>query len=109
MNPKDIKSKVLEDLIQKMDERMIGDLKSKSPKFMKVETNDPEMAKDVVKNAVEGEIEDQNEDPSKEMSMKDMMEDKSEVEGQEPQSDEDPDPNKSEDLERLYELYRNLK
>lgn len=52
----DIKKKVLSDLINKMNNRMGDKLKGKSPKFMKVETNDPEMAKEVVENVMEEQM-----------------------------------------------------
>lgn len=47
-----IKKKVLSDLINKMNGRMGDKLKGKSPKFMKVETNDPEMAEEVIENVM---------------------------------------------------------
>lgn len=85
------KSDVLQKLIDMMDDRMVGDLKDKSPKFMKVETNDPEMAKSVAENALEDNLE-ENEDPSV-------------VEHDEPQKEEEDD----EDLQRLLEMYSKLK
>ena len=51
MDESKIKSDVLQKLIDLMDERMVGDLKGKSPKFMKVETNDPEAAKELIETA----------------------------------------------------------
>lgn len=53
----EIKSKVLQDLIEKMDMSLVDKLKMKSPKFMKVETNDPEMASDVVEDVIEKPLE----------------------------------------------------
>lgn len=45
MNQK-VKSKVLQDLIEAMDSRMVEGLKSKSPKFAKVDimSDDPKLA-----------------------------------------------------------------
>lgn len=89
MNKMDIKSKVLQSLIDAMDEKDSETLKGKSPKFMKVETNDPEMAKSVVENALEDKLE----DPSKELSSSDLKEDKSEGE-----------PNEEDDMARMMEM-----
>ncbi len=84
MDESKIKSDVLQKLIDMMDERSVGDLKSKSPKFMKVETNDPDMAKEVVENAIPSEPE------------MPMMEEK--------ESDSD-----DSDLARLMEMYKSIK
>lgn len=86
---KDIKNKVLQQLIDLMDSKEVDGLKSKSPKFMKVETNDPEVAKEVVGSALDME------DPSKELSKSDISEDVSE--GEDPL-------NESDDMERMHEL-----
>lgn len=88
---KDIKSKVLQQLIDLMDSKEVDGLKSKSPKFMKVETNDPEVAKKVVGSA----LEDSMEDPSRELSKSDISEDVSE--GEDPL-------NESDDMERMHAL-----
>jgi hypothetical protein len=82
------KQKVLEQIMEMMEGKELEGLKSKSPKFMKVETNDPEMAKEVVEGL---------EDKMPEMEEKPMME--------ELESEEFPD----EDLEKLKELYAKLK
>lgn len=87
------KMKVLKEIVAMMDQKQVDGLKSKSPKFMKVETNDPEMAKEVVQEAVEQETEPTN-------PMDDMMEDKLETEV--PESED-------EDMKRLMELYNQLK
>lgn len=60
---------------------MVDGLKSKSPKFMKVETNDPEMAEEVVSG-----LEEKSEEVSEEK----------------PEEDE-------EDMKRLLELYSKIK
>lgn len=83
------KSKVLQDLIDMMDEKMVGDLKGKSPKFMKVETNDPEMAQDVVENALEE---------------KHLPEENEDTFNSEPDKDAD-----DEDLQKLLEMYHKIK
>lgn len=83
MDSSKIKSDVLQKLIDMMDNKMVDGLKSKSPKFMKVETNDPEMAKDVVADALDSE---------------------------EPMTEELSEPKpEDEDLQRLLEVYRQLK
>lgn len=108
MDRNKIKDSVLQELIDLMESKEVEGLKSKSPKFMKVETNDPEMAKSVVKKAMEPEMEDKFEDPSKELSSSAFKEDM--TEGENPlnemdhKSDEDP-----EDLKRLLEMYHKLK
>jgi hypothetical protein len=93
MDTSSIKNKVLEELIAAMDERGVSDLKSKSPKFAKIETNDPAIAEALTS-------EDSQEDPTKEMTPMDFKEDKSE--GESPV-------NESDDLNRLMELYSKLK
>lgn len=82
---KNIKSKVLNELVQLMDERQVSDLKSKSPKFMKVETNDPEMAKNVVEEVTESAMPMEEEMPMESEPKEDM------------------------DMERLMEMYKQLK
>lgn len=91
MDISSIKSKVLQELIDAMDAKESEGLKSKSPKFMKVETNDPEVAK----SAVESALEDKNEDQTKEMTPMDLKEDKAEGE---------PAFNEEDDLARMMEL-----
>lgn len=100
----DIKSKAKEEVLQRiidaMDERMVGGLKSKSPKFMKVETNDPELAENVVQSALKAKMEDG------EHIRPEMDEDHSpDMEPDVPASSESDD----EDLERLKEMYARLK
>lgn len=82
------KQKVLEQIMEMMDEKELDGLKSKSPKFMKVETNDPEMAKEVVEGALEDKLKLEDENPEDKVEEKDMSDD---------------------DLERLKELYSKLK
>ena len=86
MDESSVKNKVLQEIIDLMENKMTDGLKGKSPKFMKMEvSSDPE---------------DMNEDQSKEMTKPDIAEDLSE--GEDPMSETD-------DLERLKELYSQLK
>lgn len=48
-----IKNEILQQVIDMMEQKMTDDLKGKSPKFMKVETNDPDMAEKVIEGAME--------------------------------------------------------
>lgn len=91
-----VKSDVLQKIIDMMDDSIVGGLKSKSPKFMKIETNDPEAAKDVVKNLGKEDIlEDEESLPlDKEVESPEI----------EVKSEED-----DEDLQRLLEMYKKLK
>ena len=101
------KSNVLQHLIEMMDKKMIGDLKSKSPKFAKVDiqSDDPALADSLKDKLMDGIKEDEMEDPSKEMSLGDIKED--EAEGEDPMAEQDQeDPA---DMERLLEMYRKLK
>ena len=93
----EIKSKVLKELMAFADEKMMGKLKSKSPKFMKVETNDPEMAEEVVEGAM---------DKSMPEPMKESMPGESCEMGQDSQSNESEN---SDDLQRLMDMYNKLK
>lgn len=79
------KSKVLQQLMDLMDSKMVDGLKSKSPKFMKVETNDPAMAQDVVEEVTGSEL---------------TMEEEMPVESE---------PKEDIDMERLMEMYKQLK
>ena len=83
MNKLDIKSGVLQKLIDMMDEKESEGLKGKSPKFMKVEANDPEMAQEVVKDALDNKFERKSEESA--------QEDASE-------------PNEDDDMQRMMEL-----
>ncbi len=80
------KKKVLEDLIAAMEERELGDLKSKSPKFAKVDvkTNDPDMAEDI-----------------KEKLMQDVPAATEVL----PECEDEED----DDLKKLLEMYKNIK
>ena len=82
-----VKEKVLDEIIQLMDQEEGEELKKKSPKFMKVETNDPEMAEELVEEVI----------PKK------MEETDSEEKPEEMIEEED------EDEKRLRELYSKLK
>lgn len=91
---KKAKMNVLQQIIDMMEDKELNNLKGKSPKFMKVETNDPEMAKQVVEEVIPDESE---QDLSK---------------LKEENSDESPileEKSEDEDLERLKELYAKLK
>lgn len=72
------KQKVLQQLIDMMDAKGVDGLKSKSPKFMKVETNDPEMAQDVVEEVTGSEMplpmEEEASEPKEDMDMERLME-----------------------------------
>ena len=101
------KQKVLQQLIDMMDERMIGDLKSKSPKFAKVDiqSDDPELAENLKDKLMDGIKEDDMKDPSQEMSPEDFKEIVNE--GEDPMDEQDQeDPA---DMERLLEMYKKLK
>jgi hypothetical protein len=89
------KSKVLDKLIEAMDEKIVGDLKGKSPKFAKVniESDDPELAGSIKEKVMEG-IED-------DMPGKEVMGEMGEMGEMDCEGDED--------LERLKELYAKLK
>lgn len=80
------KSKVLQEIMALMDEHMSEGMKSKSPKFAKVDikANDPELAEDLKEKLMGDEVPEQIEDAP-------------------PMSEED------EDMERLKELYESLK
>lgn len=78
------KSKVLQQLIEMMDEKMLDDLKGKSPKFAKVDiqSDDPELAENLKDKLVEGI----QEEPMDKMH----------------------NPEEDEDLEKLMEMYSKL-
>lgn len=94
-----IKSNVLQQLIDMMDEKMVGDLKSRSPKFAAQEPDDQEAAQQ----------EDKFEDPSKESDMSDIKMDM--AEGEDPFADkkDQEDPSNDEDMQRLLEMYKQIK
>lgn len=109
MNPNDIKAKVLEDLINHMDERMVGNLKSKSPKFgmakVDIQATDPKLA-DSLKDKLMGENpQDENDQEEKSESPMEMMREKQDpsMEGKESGMESD------NDLARLMELYKKIK
>jgi len=73
-----------------MDKDEGEELKMKSPKFMKVETNDPEVAEELLEKASE-------------------KEDSMEVPEEKPEMMEMPEEEEDEDEKRLRELYSKLK
>lgn len=88
------KNKVLEELIQMMEERELGELKSKSPKFAQtsIESNDPDLMEEIKEKLMGDESEEESKvDDSEEFSM-------------EPKEDEESE----DDLERLKALYSKL-
>ena len=94
MNQK-AKTTVLQKLIDMMDEKMTGDLKEKSPKFAKVDiqSDDPELAT-TLKNKLMDSV--QEEEPS--------LNKFPETESPADEKEEEPD-----DMERLLEMYKQLK
>ena len=105
------KQKVLQELMDMMDSKQLDGMKSKSPKFAKVDiqSDDPMLAdklKDKLMDAAD-ESEDMSEDPKDEMSDKDIKEDTSE--GEDPFTEDDSSPMDDDDLQRLKELYARLK
>lgn len=84
------KISVLKSLMDFMDEKELDNVKSKSPKFMKIETNDPEAAEELVNKM-------QEEKPMEEEAHPEISE-----ESEEPGMAE-------EDIERLKELYSKIK
>lgn len=81
------KKAVLEELMAMMDEKMLNGMKSKSPKFMKVEIASEEQSSE------EGDEVSEDQDPKEEMPEMAMSKDDEE----------------DEDLERLKDLYSRLK
>jgi hypothetical protein len=109
------KEKVLQQIMDLMDERELGSMKGRSPKFAKVDiqSDDPALA-EKLKTKMMSSDEDMNEDPSKEMSPEDIKEDK--AEGEDPFAEKDSSmmgkdhaDMSDDDLERLKELYAKLK
>lgn len=99
MNQK-VKSKVLQQIMDMMDERGVSDLKSKSPKFAKVDiqSDDPELAENLKDKLVDGIEEEAVVDekfPNK------AMPEMEETPEEEPESDED--------MKRLLDMYQQLK
>lgn len=82
------KQKVLQQLIDLMDAKGVEGMKAKSPKFMKVETNDPAMAKEVVEEVTDSPMP---------------------IEPEMPMESEVPQEDSSDDMQRLMELYKQLK
>lgn len=110
MDSSKIKSKVLQEIMDLMDGNVVEGLKSKSPKFAKVDiqSDDPTMANKLKDKLMNGLEEDSMEDPSKEMDMSDIKEDVSE--GEDPFAEQDHKaPEDDADMQRLLEMYKNLK
>lgn len=106
------KSKVLQQLIDMMDEKLIGDLRVKSPKFAKVDiqSDDPKLAENLKNKLINGIAKDGVEDPSEEMTSEDFKE--KNAEGEDPMSENEMDsksPEDDADMERLLEMYKKLK
>lgn len=97
------KQKVLQQLIDLMDAKSVDGLKSKSPKFMKVETNDPEMAKKVVQKVTEDAVPTESEMPMESENPEEMEHIGSEMPEKPDESEDD------EDMKRLMEMYKQLK
>lgn len=79
-----MKEKILDEIISLMDQEEGEELKKHSPKFMKVETNDPEVAEKLLKKSMvedeesipeEAEEESQEEVPDKQMSTEEEEDD----------------------------------
>ena len=97
------KEKVLQQLIDMMDEKMTGDLKGKSPKFAKVDiqSDDPKLA-DELKDKLTGDMDDQEEkSETPEEMLKEKMDPSMEDKEQSPEDDSD--------MERLLDMYRKIK
>jgi hypothetical protein len=98
------KANVLNELIKAMEDRELGELKGKSPKFAKVDiqSDDPKLA-EALKNKLTGveETDDEESSESPEEKMKELTDPS--LESKESSSEDD------DDLERLKELYSKLK
>lgn len=95
MNKNKIKESVLDELISMMESKEVEGLKSKSPKFMKLEV-------EAIKPEMEDEMESEDKPMMDEIKENKMM--KPEMEEKEESSPED-----DEDMQRLLEMYRQLK
>lgn len=98
MNQK-AKSKVLQQIMDMMDERSLGDLKSKSPKFAKVDiqSDDPELAEELKENMIDGLGDKEDKDDKFPIKSEENL-----PLGEAP-DEEDPD------MEKLLEMYHKLK
>jgi hypothetical protein len=108
INEQEIKSKILRDIMEMMDSKMTDDLKSQSPKFgmakVDIQSDDPKLAENL-KSKLMGEgspEEDKSESPLDELKEKMNPE-------MNPEMDKDESSNDDDDLERLKELYSQLK
>ena len=100
-----VKSDVLQSLIDLMEEKENQGLKSKSPKFAKVDimSDDPELANEL-KNKLVGKPEEEEDEEPKFPSK--LNEEKFPFKEEE----ETPaDPEEDEDMKRLLEMYKDLK
>lgn len=91
MDQDSIKNKVLQDLIEKMEDRLVGDLKSKSPKFA---NENPE--------ELEGSEQLEDESPM-DKTMDESLDEESPMDKFKENSEDDSD------IQRLMDLYRQLK
>jgi hypothetical protein len=93
-----VKNQVLQELIDLMESKMTEGLKSKSPKFMKVETNSPELAEEVVESVLENES-------SQEMPDSEEMSEMPSEESSLPMESESlEEPSKASDFRRMMQL-----
>jgi len=103
-NEQEIKMKILDEIKNMMDSKMVDGLKSKSPKFMEVKTNDPSMAESLKSKLMpEGsQEEEQSEGPME--ALKEKLH--PEMEGMEPKGEEDDSDLSEDDLKRLMGLLK---
>lgn len=96
-----VKKELLQDLIDRMKELEVDGLKSKSPKFAKVDiaSNDPELAEEIKEKVMDKAAEESDVEPAE------GVEEEAVEEIPEKEEDEEDD----EDMDRLMELYRKLK
>lgn len=115
MDPKKIKNDVLQDLIDLMDMKNLEGLKSKSPKFMKLEVEATSPEQSAEKDTRAQELEDMRRLKEMKGNVQDKHMDMLDPMGgfKDPFKRSHMDENKllddSEDLERLMEMYKNLK
>jgi hypothetical protein len=95
MNKNKIKESVLQELIDLMESKEVEGLKSKSPKFMKLQVE-----------AVKPEMELDEEMESEDKPMMDEIKDNKMMK---PEMKEESNPEDDEDMQRLLEMYRQLK
>lgn len=104
MDENSVKEKILQEIMDLMDSKMTDDLKSKSPKFgmakVDIQSDDPKMADELKNKLMEGS-------PAEEASEPPMEELKEKMNPS--MDDHDEDASGDDDLERLKELYSQLK